>query len=68
MDSKHQVCFLKHTKKTHFPSFKGKNLLFETINGKKQLSITSGLLVEDLVSTCGVSIEKLPLVILLILD
>ena len=30
------------------------DVLFETINGKKQLSITSGLLVGDLVSTCGV--------------
>ena len=33
------------------------------IHGSEQLSISTGLIVKDLVSHCGVSWEKLPLVI-----
>eukprot|EP01032_Pedospumella_encystans_P017594 gene17594-20041_t len=39
----------------------------DSINGVKQLSITSGLIITDLSVHCGVSMEKLPLVLLLVL-
>ena len=35
----------------------------ENINGEECISITSGLLVQDLISTCGCSAEKIPLII-----
>jgi nucleoside diphosphate kinase len=39
------------------------NVLTEVINGKPTLSIVTGLLVQDLVSNCGCSMNKLPMII-----
>ena len=35
----------------------------ENINGEECLSIVSGLLIQDLISNCGCSVEKLPMII-----
>lgn len=39
------------------------NVLTEIINGKPTLSIVTGLLVQDLISNCGCSMNKLPMII-----
>jgi hypothetical protein len=43
------------------------NVLYAKIHGTPQLSLKSGLIVEALVTQCGVSMEKLPMVIVLVL-
>ena len=37
------------------------------INGKTCLSITTGILVQDLISNCGCSLEKMPAIIEIVL-
>ena len=39
------------------------NVYTEQINGEECVSIVSGLLIQDLISNCGCSVEKLPLII-----
>ena len=39
------------------------NVLTEVINGKPTLSIVTGLLVQDLISNCGCSMNKIPMII-----
>ena len=43
------------------------NVLTEVINGKPTLSIVTGLLVQDLISNCGCSMSKMPMIIATVL-
>jgi hypothetical protein len=43
------------------------NVLTEVINGKPTLSIVTGLLIQDLVSNCGCSITKMPMIVATVL-
>ena len=45
-----------------------RNVYFEKINGKLSLSIKTGLIVQDLISNCGCSVEKMSLMIELVLQ
>ena len=43
------------------------NVLTEVINGKPTPSIVTGLLVQDLISNCGCSMSKMPMIIATVL-
>lgn len=43
------------------------NVFTELINGRQTLSITSGLLVQDLISNCGCSVSKIPMIISIVI-